>query len=217
MHPSNSFKCLWDTNIFSFVKLWYKWSHSNGSSEPLRRVSWCHDELAGHRQAALLATKEKKLKTMVATSFPSSLHLLFFFLSSLPPPSLSIPFPSLSPPCLHFLPPPPSLPSLLTPSLLLFHWKNFADPQSKSRLHRHLPFSRVSLLWTSRSPPTGLYENGHSVWNASRCQSKRGADAALNRNSGCSVYLRHLCLGFCNGWLCLLKILHSSRARRAPL
>lgn len=168
MHPSNSFKCLWDTNIFSFVKLWYKWSHSNGSSEPLRRVSWCHDELAGHRQAALLAAKEKKLKAMVATSFPSSLHLLFSF----SPLCLLLLF--LSPPCLPFLPPPPSLPSLLTPSLLLFHWKNIADPQSKSRLHRHLPFSRVSLLWTSRSPPTGLYENGHSVRNASRCQSNAG-------------------------------------------
>lgn len=216
MHPSNSFKCLWDANIFSFVKLGYKWSHSNGSSEPLRRVSWCHDVLAGHRQAALLAAKEKKLKAMVATSFPSPPHLLFSFspLCLL----LLFLFLSLLFPLLVFL---SSLPLLL---LLLFSPPLFCCSigrilltlKAKADCTATLPFSRVSLLWTSRSPPTGLYENGHSVRNASRCQSNV-ADAALNRNSGCSVYPRHLCLGFCNGWLCLLKILHSSRAKRAPL
>lgn len=57
---------------------------------------WCHDVLADRRQAALMAVKERKLKVMVATSFPPHLP---FPLSSLPPPSLPIPFlPYLFPP-----------------------------------------------------------------------------------------------------------------------
>lgn len=104
--------------------------------DPLNLSGGCHDALAGHKQAVLLAAKEKKPKAMVATSFPSPPHLLFPF----------------SPPCLLLLllflfllfplfvssfPSSPPLPSLLSPSLLLFNRKNIADPQSKSGLHCH--------------------------------------------------------------------------------